>query len=117
MNEDAPDLRTAEVDTDAAHVSAAATVDLPDRWRLLEARVLLEDGDLTTAAQLGEGARQNLSARCRLDFEACVWLSLAEWTLGNALGAMDGREADAAAVLASAAEHAPGTWIATSLTQ
>ena len=84
---------------------------------LLEARVLLEDGDLTTAAQLGEGARQNLSARCRMDFEACVWLSLAEWTLGNALGAMDGREADAAAMLASAAQHAPGTWIAASLTQ
>jgi len=54
---------------------------------------------------------------CRVDFEACAWVPLAEWVLGAALSSTDGREAEARAVLEKSAARAPGTWIATSLTQ
>lgn len=43
----------------------------------------------------------------------CRW----EWVLGTALSSTDGREAEARAVLEKSAARAPGTWIATSLTQ
>ena len=52
-----------------------------------------------------------------VDFEACAWVPLAEWVLGTALSSTDGREAEARAVLEKSAARAPGTWIATSLTQ
>lgn len=55
--------------------------------------------------------------KCRLDFEACVWVPLAEWMPGHFLSVSEGREAEAQAVLGEAEDHAPGTWIATSLTQ
>ena len=95
----------------------AATREIRDLSRLLEARVRLEEEDVTTAAQLADGALQNLMVQCRLDFEACTWVPLAEWVLGQALSSTEGREDEAEAMLKRAADHAPGTWIATSLTQ
>ncbi len=95
----------------------AALNETRDLARLLEARVRLSDGDATVAAQLAEGALNNLEMDCRVDFEACAWVPLAEWVLGTALSSTDGREAEARAVLEKSAARAPGTWIATSLTQ
>ena len=88
-----------------------------DLAHLLKARVRLAQGDATAAAQLADGALQNLNMDCRVNFEACVWVPLAERVLGEALSSIDGRENEARVVLAQAAEHAPNTWIATSLTQ
>ncbi len=85
--------------------------------RLLEARVLLAAGDVETSAELADGALNNLTMECRVDFEACAWAPLAEWVLGTALSSSDGREAEARAMLERAAARAPDTWIATSLTQ
>ena len=95
----------------------AATSEIRDLGRLFEARVRLEEEDVATAAQLADGALKNLMVQCRVDFEACAWVPLAEWVLGQALSSAEGREDEAKAILARPAEHAPGTWIATSLTQ
>jgi tetratricopeptide (TPR) repeat protein len=95
----------------------AALNETRDLSRLLEARVRLAAGDATTAAQLAEGALGNLEMDCRVNFEACAWVPLAEWVLGTALSSTDGREAEARAVLEKAAARAPGTWIATSITR
>ncbi|MEX1310803.1 MAG: serine/threonine-protein kinase [Candidatus Sulfomarinibacteraceae bacterium] len=109
---------TFEAEPALASVSALEpleeTRDLSD---LLEARVRLSQGDATAAAPLAEGALQNLDADCRLSFEACAWLPLAEWVAGRALTEIDGREAEGRALLDAAAKHAPNTWIATPLTQ
>ena len=88
-----------------------------DLARLFEARVQLTTGDVTTASQLADGALNKLEMDCRINFEACAWVPLAEWVLGQALSSTEGREEEARAVLARAAEHAPGTWISTLLTQ
>lgn len=94
--------------------SLEETRDLSD---VLEARVRLNQGDVTAAAALAEGALQNLDAECRLSFEACAWLPLAEWVAGHALAKIDGREAEGRALLEAAAKHAPNTWIATPVTR
>jgi hypothetical protein len=94
----------------------ATLTETRDLARLLEARVHLATGDVTTASELAEGALNNLSMECRVDFEACAWVPLAEWVLGQALSSIGGREDEARTVLARAADRAPGTWIATSLT-
>jgi len=88
-----------------------------DLAHLLEARVRLEQGHAEAAAQLADGALQSLTMECRVSFEACAWVPLAEWVLGEALRSIDGREVEGEAVLERAAEHAPKTWIATSLTR
>jgi hypothetical protein len=85
--------------------------------RLLEARVRLEDGEPIIASQLADAAVRSLAAQCRVDYQACVWVPLAERMLGEALADTDGRGDEARAVLARAAEHAPNTWIATPLTR
>jgi serine/threonine-protein kinase len=88
-----------------------------DLARLLEARVLLAAGAVEASSELADGALNNLTMDCRVDFEACAWVPLAEWVLGRALSSTEGRKDEAKAALTRAAEHAPGTWIATSLTQ
>jgi hypothetical protein len=95
----------------------AALNETRDLARLLEARVRLAAGEITAASQLADGALNNLAMDCRVNFEACAWVPLAEWVLGTALSTTDGREGEANALLARAGEHSPGTWIATSLTQ
>jgi len=67
--------------------------------------------------QLAEGALNNLEMDCRVSFEACAWVPLAEWVSGTALSSIDGREIEGERMLALAGVHASGTWIATSLTQ
>ena len=94
-----------------------ATEEISQFARVLEARVRLDAGDPASASQLADAALRNLQIKCRVDFEACAWAPLAEWALGQALGSIEGREAEALAVQKSAAEHAPGTWIAIPLTQ
>jgi hypothetical protein len=94
----------------SALASLEETRDLSD---LLEARVRLSQGDARGAAPLADGALRNLTADCRVSFEACAWLPLAEWVAGRALTEIDGREAEGRALLEAAAEHAPNTWIAT----
>jgi hypothetical protein len=84
---------------------------------LLEARVRLAEGDSSAALRLADGARKKLMTECRRSYQACVWLPLSEWLVGEALAAGGGRAAEAEAMLAQAAEHAPNTWIATPLTR
>jgi len=91
--------------------------DIQDLTALFEARVRLADGDAAAASQLAEGSLRQLETQCQIESEACAWVPLAEWVLGEALRSIDGREVEAEAVLASAAEHAPNTWIATSITR
>ena len=95
----------------------AATEEIGDLARVFEARLRLAGGDAREAAQLADQALTMLEIRCRVDYEACVWVPLAERVLGEALLSVDGRRGDAVAVLARAAEHAPNTWIATPLTR
>jgi len=84
---------------------------------LLEARVRLEQRSAESAAQLADGALQSLTMECRVDYEACAWMPLAEWVLGRSLESVNGRGDEARALLADAAEHAPSTWIASPLTR
>jgi hypothetical protein len=93
------------------------TNEIRDLARVFEARVRLMDGDPKRSSQLADQALQSLSVACRDSFEPCVWVPLAEWVLGQALSSTEGREDEAEAVLAGAAERAPNTWIATPLTQ
>ena len=95
----------------------AATKEIGDLARVFEARLRLADGDAKEASQLADQALTMLEIECRVDYEACAWVPLAERILGEALLSVDGRRDDAEAVLASAAEHAPNTWIATPITQ
>lgn len=88
-----------------------------DLTALFEARVRLAEGDAAAASQLAEGSLRKLGTQCQIESEACAWVPLAEWVLGEALRSIDGREVEAEAVLARAAEHAPNTWIATSITR
>jgi hypothetical protein len=88
-----------------------------DLAHLLEARVRLEQGNAEAAAQLADGALQDLTMECRVSYEACAWVPLAEWVVGRSLGSLEDREDEARTALAQAAEHAPNTWIAIPLTQ
>ena len=141
MGKGASDHRTAPVDAAAAHGSASATVDLPDRWRLVELlgsggqatvwlaedrtrgsrvalKILPADADERTRGRWLEEVRQaRWTDTPTRRTSSSAWVPLAEWLLGTALSSTEGREEEARAVLARAAEHAPGTWISTSLTQ
>jgi hypothetical protein len=72
--------------------------------------VLLEQDDATAAAQLADGALQVLATQCRVSFEACAWLPVAEWLAGRAL-VEQGRVDEGRELLDRAAERAPNTWI------
>ncbi len=95
----------------------AAFQEIRDLAQLLEARVRLDEGDAVTASQLAEGSLRQLETQCQVECEACTWVPLAEWVLGEALRSIDGHEGEAAAALERAARHAPNTWIATSVTR
>ncbi len=99
----------------AGRLRDAAEVE--DLARLLEARVRLKAGEPVIASQLADAALQSLSIRCRMDYQSCAWVPLAEWVLGTSLSSIEGRQDEAMAVLERAAEHAPGTWIAISVTR
>lgn len=101
--------------TDAAALGEVA--EIRDLARVFEARVRLRNGDYAAAFQLAEQAHQSLAIECRETYEACVWMPLAEWVLGQSLMRIEGREHEGQTILISAAEHAPGTWIATSVTR
>ncbi len=114
----------ARFEIDHMHAPALARIselsvfhDIQDLTALFEARVRLAEGDAAAASQLAEGSLRQLVTQCQIESEACAWVPLAEWVFGEALRSIDGREVEAEAVLASAAEHAPNTWIATSLTR
>ncbi len=111
-----------ETDLEAVPALARASeleayLEIHDLAKLLEARVRLVEGDAETASQLAEGSLRRLATQCQVESEACSWVPLAEWVLGRSLSFLDGRDAEANALLASAAGHAPNTWIATPLTQ
>jgi len=101
----------------ARAVELAETREIRFLAESLEARVTLANGDPLAASQRADAALQGLQTQCRIDYEACTWLPLAEWVLGQALSSIEGRDDEARAVLARAAERAPNTWIATSVTQ
>jgi hypothetical protein len=84
---------------------------------LLEARVQLTLDEPLAVAQRVEGTLSDLESACRLDYQSCVWIPLAERLVGEALAEVDGRSADSRQMLARAAEHAPNTWIASPLTR
>ncbi len=91
----------------------ASFVEARDLAGLLEARVRLAEHDPLTALQLADGVHENLATECRMSYEACVWLPLAEWVEGRAL-VEQGRAEEGHQLLASAAARAPNTWIAAS---
>jgi hypothetical protein len=84
---------------------------------IFEARVRAQADDPASSYQRADTALRNLEAECRIEYQACAWVPLAEWVAGRALAEIEGREAEARALLAQAAEHAPKTWIATSITR
>jgi serine/threonine-protein kinase len=106
-----------ETDGDAGAAMAVADelsayVETRSLADLLEARVRIAELDVVTASQLADGALRDLETKCRMSFEKCVWIPLAEWTIGAALSDAPGREVEGRAMLGQAAEHAPNTWLA-----
>jgi hypothetical protein len=91
----------------------AAFVETRDLARLLEARVRLAERDPLTALQLADGVHRDLATECRMSYQACVWLPLAEWVSGRAL-VEQGRVDEGRELLKQAAARAPNTWIAAS---
>jgi len=111
-----------EASGDAEHALASARelarfVEVEDLAGLLEARVGLSSVEPLSTAQRVEGILSNLRAGCRVDYQACVWVPLAEWLMGEALSDIEGREPEARAALTAAAKQAPGTWIARPVTR
>lgn len=87
-------------------VPAALFPDVAPIWYLRE---------MTTANVLGEGADLVWGLINSRRYFSNLTAS-SEWVLGQALTSIGGRGDEARTVLARAADQAPGTWIATSLT-